>query len=359
MLGTCHTKNVPSTILRILDQFPAHKRAHVRTKLASTLRAVVCQEIDTFLDTMNQLGASDLHIKSGFTPRFRVTGVLEEYEGFEALSVHEVHRLVGEILQRDQEDQFELSHEVDFSYGSESLGRFRVNDFKEFGGPAAVLRRISAEVPSLAELSLPESILQFAHLRSGLVLVTGPTGSGKSTTLAALIEVINTTYFRHIITLEDPIEYVFESKESIIHQRGLHHEMGALVFGTLHTNGAGETIDRIVDAFDGEEQAQIRAMLSQSLEGVISQVLVPCVDGESRVPATEVLVGIPAVSNIIREGKTKDLGNVLQTGRKYGMHSLDDMLEQLVRERRVNAEDALAYSHNKPRFERMLARTKA
>jgi len=347
--------------------------------------------IDDYLDCMNRLEASDLHLKSGRIPRFRVSGTLAEYEGFEPLESEDIHRLVGEILTRDQEDRFETSSEVDFSYGSHELGRFRCNYFKDVRGPAAVFRRISSIVPTLAELDLPEVVERFVHLRSGLVLVTGPTGSGKSSTLAAIIDAINTHYSKHIITLEDPIEFVFESKSSIIHQRGLHQdmiefgeglfaamredpdvimvgelrdletirlalaaaEMGALVFATLHTNGAGETIDRIIDAYPGEEQAQIRAMLSQSLEGVVSQVLLPRLEGEGRIAATEILVGTPAIANIIREGKTQDIYNVLQSGRRFGMHALDDTLERLVTKRQVAPAEAYAYAQNKSRFERL------
>jgi twitching motility protein PilT len=349
-------------------------------------------QVDELLGFMSQLAASDLHLRSNCPPRFRVSGLLQEYEGFPALSATDVHRLVGEILTREQELQFEASEEVDFSYDSAGVGRFRCNYFKERRGPAAVFRRIAQEIPTLESLGLPEAVGRFAHLRSGLVLVTGPTGSGKSSTLAALIGLINATYAKHIVTLEDPIEFAFESQNCLIHQRGLHQElddfrrglfaamredadvimvgelrdpetmrlalsaaeMGALVFATLHTNGASETVDRIIDAFPGDEQYQIRAMLAQSLKGVVSQVLLTLRDETGRVPATEILVGIPAVSNLIREGKTRDIENVLQSGRRHGMHSMDDSLDRLLAARLVDPAEAVAYARNKGRFERLL-----
>ncbi|MGH7859279.1 MAG: type IV pilus twitching motility protein PilT, partial [Candidatus Binatia bacterium] len=247
-------------------------------------------------------------------------------------------------------------------------------------------------IPTLGELNLPKEIETFAHMRSGLVLVTGCTGSGKTSTLAAIINLINYTYRKHIITLEDPIEYVYTSRKSVIHQRGLYDdivdfqsgivaalredpdvvlvgemrdldtirlaltaaEVGTLVFATLHTNSAADSIDRIIDVFDETEQPRVRAMLSQSLSGIVSQVLLRRFDKPGRLPATEILISTPAVSHLIREGKSHDITNVIQGGRAQGMHTLDDSLLALVEQRLVDPTTAYRHAWSKVRFEKYL-----
>ena len=345
-------------------------------------------EIDQLLQHAEAMEASDLHIKSGMTPRMRVIGQLEEATGFGTLAAEDVDRLTGEILSTEQLEQFQLQHELDFTYGT-ATSRFRCAYFKDYRGTGAVFRRIPTATPNLESLSLPPDLEQFAHLHRGLVLVTGASGAGKSSTLASLINIINSTYSKHIITLEDPIEFLYEDQASVIHQRGMHYdfetfeegivsamrqdpdvmvigelrdlesirraltaaETGVLVFGTLHTNSATDTIDRIIDAFPAHEQGQVRAQLSESLAGVISQALLRRMDSPGRIPATEVLVATPAVGSIIREGKSQDLVNIIQSGRARGMHTMDDSLNYLVRRRVVEPKEAFVHARNKAKFE--------
>jgi twitching motility protein PilT len=349
------------------------------------------KNIDVLLEGMCAVEASDIHLKVGLAPRYRVNGDLEPVAGHEPLTRESMDLMIQEMLTEEQLERFQESQEVDVSYGDGRNGRFRCNVFLDHWGPSAAIRRLPNRIPTLKELNLPKPIEYFAHLQSGLVLVTGGTGSGKTSTLASLIDLINSQYRRHIITLEDPIEYVHSAKRSLIHQRGLHFdilsfadglhdalredpdvllvgelrdqetirlalgaaETGVLVFATLHTNGAVETIDRIVDVFPADEQAQVRAMLSYSLSGVVSQVLLKRIDVAGRLPATEVLIATPAVANMIREQKTIELMNVLQASKSKGMHTLDDSLEEMVRERRVSLEDAFTFAQNKQRFEKL------
>ena len=346
-------------------------------------------EIDTILDHAAQLGASDLHLRVGQQPRCRVNGALDIVSGGDLISAEVMERLATEILSEEQEMQYRGSHEVDFSYSTAGGNRFRCNYFQDHAGLAAVFRRIAPDVPTLKELNLPREVEAFAHLKRGLVLVTGSSGSGKSSTLAALIRVINERYRRHIITLEDPIEYVHECKASLVHQRGMHYditdfrtgilaatredpdvlligelrdlesirlglnaaELGALVFTTLHTNGAADAVDRVIDVFPAEEQSHVRTVLSQCLAGIVSQALIASPDGTARYPATEILRVTPAVANLIRENKIQDIVNQMQAGRKDGMHTLEDSLEALVSAGKVSAEDAYLHARNKARFE--------
>lgn len=346
-------------------------------------------QIDQYLQLMGKADASDLHMKVGYKPRFRVSGELSEVEGSEALTREGLDAMTREILSEEQDRWYREAGEIDFAYGDIKFGRYRCNYFQEHWGPAAVFRRIPVVVPSLKELNLPAALESLIHLRGGMILITGPTGSGKTSTLASLIDLVNTQYRKHIITLEDPIEYLHPSKKSVVHQRGLHYdisdfpsglraalredpdilligemrdletirlaltaaEVGSLVFATLHTNGAVQSVDRIIDVFPGDEQAQIRAMLSQSLQGVISQVLLKRVDTGGRIPATEVMFGSPAVSNLIRENKIQDITSVIQGGKQQGMHTLDDSLVQLVTKKLVDPEEAFSYAENKGWFE--------
>ncbi len=349
-------------------------------------------QIDKLFQRMNEVGASDLHLRVGTEPRFRIDGDLVREQQMKPLTAEIITHLVRGILTPDQLECLERRKELDFAYGNPTLGRFRCNYFHDHWGPAVVFRSIPAKVPSLSQLGLPSSLNDFAHMHRGMVLVTGATGSGKTSTQAAIIDAINDQYRKHIITLEDPIEFLHTPKRSIIHQRGMHYdivdfetgiidatredpdvlligelrdlesirraltaaELGMLVFATLHTNGATDSIDRIIDVFPPSEQPQVRTMLSQCLAGIISQVLLPRRDVGGRVPATEVLISTPAVSNIIREGKTQDLANVMQSGRSHGMHTLDDALRDLVVSNIVDPRDAFLHAHNKSIFEKAL-----
>jgi twitching motility protein PilT len=349
-------------------------------------------QIDRMLHLMKAANASDLHLKAGMRPRYRVLGELRDVEGSPVMTREEVDKLTRELLSEEQDRYYRETGEIDFAYGDVKSGRFRCNFFVEYWGPAAVFRRIPVEIPSLKELQLPTTLETLIHLRGGIVLVTGPTGSGKTSTLASLLDLINSQYRKHIITLEDPIEYLHPSKKSVVHQRGLHYdlidfpsglraalredpdiiligemrdletirlaltaaEVGSLVFATLHTNGASQSVDRIIDVFPAEEQPQIRAMLSQSLAGVVSQVLLRRVDTGGRIPATEVMFGNPAVSNLIRENKIQDIVSVIQAGKQQGMHTLDDSLVGLVTKKLVDPEEAYSYAENKGWFEQFV-----
>jgi twitching motility protein PilT len=351
-------------------------------------------QIDALLERMEALQSSDLHLKVDMRPRYRIHGALEEASDLPVLGKDLLERLTAEILSDEQKQQLANNHGLDFAYGNPKLGRFRCNFFQDHWGRAAVFRRIPSKVPSLAELGLPRTVERFAHLKRGLVLITGATGAGKSSTLAALVDLINGNYRKHIITLEDPIEFLHPIKRSIIHQRGVHYdikdfgsgivaalrespdvlvigemrdlesirqaltaaEVGVLVFATLHTNNAAGSIDRIIDVFPPDEQPQVRVQLAQSLAGVVSQALLRRRLGTGRVPAAEVLVGNTAVSNIVREGRTQDLVSVLQGGKSQGMQTMDDALEQLVQQGMVDASEACLHANNKPRFERLVGR---
>ncbi len=351
-------------------------------------------DIDKLLLRMRQANASDLHLRVGMRPRFRINGNIEEDQRLPVLDRETIQRLIGEILTREQALLYSELRELDISYGTPELGRFRCNCFHDHRGPAAVFRRIPSRVPTLRDLDLPEELAEFAHLRRGLVLVTGSSGSGKTSTLAAILDVINDTYRKHIITLEDPIEYLHQGKRAIIHQRGMHYdirdfqsgiidatrqdpdvlligelrdlesirqalvaaEIGVLVFATLHTNSAAESIDRIVDVFPPNEQPQVRTILSQSLNGVIAQVLLDRADRPGRVPAVEILRVSHGVANMIRESKTQDIPNAIQSGRSQGMRSLDDSLRALLERGAIDAREAFLHARNKSGFDKMVER---
>ena len=348
--------------------------------------------IHALLDGMKPADASDLHLKSDTIPRYRIDGDLHDVTGYGELNSKLIETLVHELIDERQKACFESDGVLHFSFGRENVGRFRACYFRDHRGAAVAFRRISESIPRLSQLHLPREIEQFAHVRRGLVLVTGATGSGKSTTLASIIDAINHQYRRFIITLEDPVEYVYRPDRSIVQQRGLGFdfidfeqgvrsavdqspdvllvgemrdpetirqavsaaETGMLVFSTLHTNGAVEAIDRMIEGFSAREQPQIRSMLSQSLAGVVSQVLVTRSDGPGRLPATEVLVATPAVSNLIREGKTADVTNVMQSGRAHGMHTLDESLERRVKQGNVDPGEVYLLARNRERFEQFL-----
>ncbi|PJG58029.1 type IVa pilus ATPase TapT [Aeromonas cavernicola] len=322
--------------------------------------------------------ASDLHLSAGVPPMIRVDGEVRKIN-LPALEPREVHALIYDIMNDHQRKELEEHYEVDFSFEIPNMARFRVNAFQHSRGAGAVFRTIPSKVMTLDELDAPDIFRNIAELPRGLVLVTGPTGSGKSTTLAAMVDYINDNFHHHILTIEDPIEFVHENKFCLVNQREVHRdtksfsnalrsalredpdiilvgemrdletirlamtaaETGHLVFGTLHTSSAAKTIDRIIDVFPGAEKDMVRSMLSESLRAVISQTLLKRIGG-GRVAAHEIMMGIPAVRNLIREDKIAQLYSVIQTGMVHGMQTMDQSLKQLVNRGVVAALDAKA-----------------
>ncbi len=344
-------------------------------------------QIDAFFKLMHELGASDLHLVAGHQPVVRVHGDLERIK-FKELDNDTLKQMLYEITPEHKMKIFEETGDVDFAYEVPGLARFRVNLFMQQNGIGAVFRQIPSEVKTCDELGLPPVVKRLAHLPKGLVLVTGPTGSGKSTTLAAIIEEANRTRKDHIITIEDPIEFVYKSKKAIINQRevGTHTKSfatalraalredpdiilvgemrdletislaieaaatGHLVFGTLHTISAPSTVDRIIEVFPPEEQEQIRSMLADSLRAVISQALLKRIDKKGRVAALEIMIATPAIRNLIRERKTYQIPSLIQTGKKYGMQSLDDAIMDLLKRGIISPEEAFNKCIDKQRF---------
>jgi len=347
--------------------------------------------IDQVLHQMMDLGASDLHLCTGSRPYIRESGHMTTLDNYEAFSAEALEKHLYEIAPEDNRADFEESHDTDFAYYVEGLSRFRVNLFRDRKGPGAVLRAIPFEIPTAEQLGLPEACLELCKLTKGLVLVTGPTGSGKSTTLAAMIDHINKTRSEHIITIEDPVEFVHENQMCLVNQREVHThtmsfknalraalredpdivlvgemrdletiaiavetaETGHLVFGTLHTSTAPSTVDRIIDQFPSDRQEQIRQMLSESLKGVIAQTLCRK-KPKGRVAAHEILLGTPAVANLIREKKTFQLFSIMQTGRNQGMKTLNDSLLDLVKRGLVDPNEAYMKAVNKAEFKNLL-----
>ncbi|GAC1390670.1 MAG: type IV pilus twitching motility protein PilT [Candidatus Saccharimonadales bacterium] len=333
--------------------------------------------IETLLEEVIKKKASDLHLQVGLPPMIRVDGALMAVNAAEILTEEYVESLIFAILDDDQKQILLKDKEFDFSFAYGDLGRFRVNAFHERGNLAAALRLIPNELLTIEQLGLPKIVNKFANYPRGLVLVTGPTGSGKSTTLAALVHKINLERSSHIITIEDPIEFTHKSRKSIIVQREVHYdtysfsaalrsalredpdvvligemrdletiaaaitiaETGHLVFATLHTNSASQSIDRMIDVFPPHQQPQIRAQLSNILMAICSQRLVPTIGG-GRVAAAEILVATPAVRNIIREGKSHQLEAVIQTGAEFGMQSMDKTLVNLIHEGVISYDEA-------------------
>jgi len=340
--------------------------------------------------------ASDLHISAGLPPILRIDGKLIRTE-YEPLTPEETKALILSILSLEQKKTLEQHLELDCSYGVEGLGRFRVNAYKDKNGFAAALRTIATKIPTFEELNLPKVCQQVATKPRGLVLVTGPTGSGKSTTLAAMIGWINENRSDHILTIEDPIEYVHASRKSVVNQRELGSdthsfdnalraalredpdviligemrdletislaikaaETGHLVFGTLHTSSAPQTIDRIVDVFPPDQQQQIRIQLSTGLVAVFSQTLIPRLNQQGqidgRVMAMEILINTPAIGNLIREGKTAQIYSAIQTGGRLGMVTLENSLADLVKKKLIKPEDALTKSSRPEDLEKLIA----
>ena len=338
----------------------------------------------TLLSIAKAHHASDLHITVGVRPKCRISGTLYEMDGFDKLTPAMTKELVESMFGPKQKATMEATGEVDFAYTDTRVGRFRVNAFHQRGSYAAVLRIVASDIPTPEDLGVPEAVLGLTKKKRGLVLVTGPTGSGKSTTLASLIDVINKERNEHIITLEDPIEYLHKHNRSIVNQReiGLDTdsygnalraalredpdiilvgemrdfdtistaitaaETGHLVFSTLHTVDAASTVDRIIDVFPEHQQQQIRVQLSNVIEAIISQTLIPNVAGDGRCAAFEVMHATYAVRNLIREGKSHQLDSIIQTGKKEGMMTLDDSLLALYMQRKISKENCIQFSRD-------------
>jgi twitching motility protein PilT len=344
--------------------------------------------IDSFLLAILERRGSDLHFIAGDPPRIRQYGDLQPLKP-ERLEPDFVRNALYEIMPRTAVERFEKKDGADFAYTLPERGRFRVNVLRHLGGLGAVFRAIPSQAMTLDELALPESVRQMGRASHGLILVTGKTGSGKSTTLAAMIDDINTRVKGHILTVEDPIEFVHQRKSCLVSQReiGVHAasfsaalhsalredpdvilvgelrdletmsiavtaaEMGILVMGTLHTNGAAQTVDRMVNVFPSDKQPHVRTMLSTSLRGVVSQQLLQRADGQGRVAALEILVNTSAASNLIRQGKLDQLENVMQSGSAFGMRTMDSAIQQLLDQKLIAGKEAYKKGINKAKFE--------
>ncbi|OGE87564.1 MAG: type IV pili twitching motility protein PilT [Candidatus Doudnabacteria bacterium RIFCSPLOWO2_02_FULL_49_13] len=351
-------------------------------------------EINNLLMLMMQRGASDLHLIAGKPPTLRIDSRLEELADYEVLSGNTISTLVDVLLDNEErKKEFRSAKELDFSFAFKDNVRFRINAYYQKGYPAAALRLISNKIKTVEELNLPPSLKELTNYKQGLILLVGPTGSGKSTTLAAMIDLINQTRAENIVTVEDPIEYVYVQSKSLINQREVGEdtnsftkalrsvlredanvvlvgemrdlesisttitiaETGHLVFATLHTNNAAQTIDRIIDVFPAYQQNQIRNQLANILMAVISQRLMPKTGG-GRIPAVEIMMTNNAVANVIRENKTYELPNIIHTGSGSGMVSMDADLARLVRENTVKLEDVLQHVSDQDLFESLLRR---
>lgn len=347
--------------------------------------------IENLLEQVVTGKGSDLHIQVGLPPMLRIDGKLIPAQDTGVLTEEAVENLIFSVMDEDQKKILLKDKEFDFSFTFGNYGRFRVNAFHERGNLAAALRLIPSEIPSIEALGLPSVVGTFADIGRGLVLVTGPTGSGKSTTLAALVDKINSERSTHIITIEDPVEYMHKSKKSVLVQREVHYdtqsfsaalrsslredpdvvligemrdletiasaitiaETGHLVFATLHTNSAAQSIDRMIDVFPPHQQPQIRSQLSNMLMAICSQRLIPKIGG-GRIAAAEILVANSAVRNIIREGKTHQLDAVIQTGADQGMQSMDRTLVSLIKSGTITYDEARMYAVDLDEFERLM-----
>ncbi len=352
-------------------------------------------DISELLEKLVKEGGSDLHISSNLPPAIRIDGKLKRMD-YPPLAPDDVENLLFQMLSNEQRRRLEQEWELDFSYGIEGLSRFRVNFYKDKGNYAAAFRTITSKVPTFDQLGLPEIVRTTAEKPRGLILVTGPTGSGKSTTLAAMIDYINSTRAEHILTIEDPIEFVHTSKTSIVHQRELgmdtrsfanalksalredpdiilvgemrdHEtialaltaaETGHLVFGTLHTSSASQTVDRIIDVFPEGQQQQIRVQLANSLQAVFAQTLLPKIqpDGtkKGRVMAQEIMLVTPAIANLVRESKAAQIYSTIQMNQGMGMQTLEMALANLYKQKLVTLEDALSKTSRPEELKRMI-----
>ena len=336
-----------------------------------------------------EVNASDIHISAGAPPKYRIDGKLKALTSYEVMKPDVTKRILQEIMSKEQIEEFEKTGDLDFAIGVKDVGRFRVNVYKQRNSYAGVFRLLSNTIPSTQDLRLPQTVVDMCNLKRGIVLVTGPTGSGKSTTLASLIDLINTKYEKNIITLEDPIEYLHQHKRSNVNQREMGvdskdfssalrsalredpdvilvgemrdfdtistaitaAETGHLVFSTLHTIGAGATIDRIIDTYPADQQDQARNQLSTVLAGVISQQLIPRKEGKGRVAAFEIMTGTTAIRSQIRDNKINMISGTIQTSSEAGMCLLDDNLFSLVKENIISSESAMEFAVNKKGME--------
>jgi twitching motility protein PilT len=348
-------------------------------------------KLDALLRYLREADGSDVHLAAGLPPHIRVRGQLQPVEGLEPLAREDLFEMLQEVTDVHHWRTFRSERDVDFAYALDGAGRFRVNCFMQENGPGAVFRLIPERVRPLSEIGVPPAVQRLAQLKSGLVLITGPTGAGKSTTLAALVDAINTNSARHIVTIEDPIEFVHRPKQSMFSPReiGTHAstfaeavraalrqdadvilvgelrdketialallavEMGCLVLSTLHTNNASKSIDRLIDVFAPDEQGHVRLMLSEGLAAVVAQILVPTIDGKGRVPVNEILLKNSALPNIIRDGNVPMLTTLMQSNRAMGMQTMDDHLEQLVKDGTISLDDASRRAVDRARFERL------
>ena len=348
--------------------------------------------VNQMLQQLVEMHGSDLHLTSGLPPVARVDGALAPIEGYETLKASKIRDLLYAILSQRVRERFETNLELDTSHVVPGVGRFRLNVFQQRDSVGAVFRAIPFEIKTLDDLGVPDSVKQFAELPRGLVLVTGPTGSGKSTTLAALIDIINSSKPVHIMSVEDPIEFLHQHKTAVVNQRevgedtksfaeALKHvlrqdpdvilvgelrdletistaltaaETGHLVFATLHTQDAPQSVDRMIDVFPAHQQQQIRTQLATTIQGIVTQQLLPRAGGRGRVVACEILVATPAVRNLIREGKTHQICSAMQAGAKYGMNSMDQMLAELVKRGTVTLNAAIERCANPDDLRRLV-----
>ncbi len=385
---------LPAQPTATMDTAPATKPMETAGRLGSGSLEDDQFNLSECLATMLDYGSSDLHVTAGSHPMIRVNGDLYPLEEFPVLDRAMLQRAIYAILTQKQRETFEEKLELDLSYSLPGRSRFRVNVYRQRESVGAAFRTIPYEIKPLEDLGVPPVVGNFAGLPRGLVLVTGPTGSGKSTTLASLIDLANRTRHGHIMTVEDPIEFLHRHKNCVINQRevgedtksfanALKHvlrqdpdiilvgelrdletisialtaaETGHLVFATLHTQDAAQTIDRVVDVFPPEQQQQVRVMLAGSLQGVVCQTLCKTADGRGRAVATEVLVAVPAIRNLIREGKTHQIYSAMQAGQQHGMHTMDQHLAELVRTRRISMDMGIEKCHHIEDFQRLVGR---
>jgi twitching motility protein PilT len=383
---------VPETTVTVADT-EAREESYQRSTTESTTRDDDFSLVGA-LHAMLELGASDLHLAAGAPPTVRLNGSLRPLEGYPVLYPPEIQRVMYAAITQVQRERFEADLELDFAYSLPGHGRFRVNLYRQRDALGAAFRVIPYEIKSLEQLGVPPSVASFATLPRGFVLVTGPTGSGKSTTLAALVDLANRTRDDHIMTVEDPIEFIHRHKRCLVNQRevgedthgfsdALKHvlrqdpdiilvgemrdletiqvaltaaETGHLVFATLHTQDAAQTIDRIIDVFPPHQQQQVRHQLAGTLQGVVCQTLCKTADGRGRAAACEVLVVTPAIRNLIREGKTHQIYSAMQAGAQFGMQTLDQDLARLFREHAISYETGLDKAHHVEDYNRLAGR---